>query len=72
MTESNQTKLIRAKELAVRLSVSTATVWNMANPKSRHYNPNFPKPIKVSANVTGWIESEISRYIQECAAKREA
>lgn len=72
MTESNQTRLIRAKELAARLSVSTATVWNMANPKSRHYNPDFPKPIKVSANVTGWIESEISGYIQQCAAKREA
>ena len=43
----------------------------MTNPKSRHYNPAFPKPIKVSANVTGWIESEITAYIEKCAAQRE-
>lgn len=70
MTEYNPTRLIRVKELATILSVSTATVWNMANPKSRHYNPDFPKPIKLSANVTGWLESEINTFIRQCAEKR--
>ena len=72
MTQPQKTDLIRVKELAARLSVSTATIWNMTNPKSRHYNPDFPKPIKVSANVTGWLENEIAAYLAECAAKRDS
>lgn len=71
MNHQSSLGLIRVKDLARRLSVSTATIWNMTNPKSRHYNPAFPKPIKVSANVTGWIESEITAYIEKCAAQRE-
>ena len=72
MNHQSPLGLIRVKDLARRLSVSTATIWNMTNPKSRHYNPNFPKPVKVSANVTGWLENEIAAYLAECAAKRDS
>ena len=71
MTQPQKTDLIRVKELAARLSVSTATIWNMTNPKSRHYNPDFPKPIKVSANATGWLQSELEGYLQKLADNRQ-
>ena len=44
----------------------------MTNPKSRHYNPDFPRSVKVSANITGWLENEIAAYLAECAAKRDS
>ena len=72
MTQPQKTAIIRVKELAARLSVSTATIWNMTNPNSRHYNPDFPRPVKVSANITGWLENEIAAYLAECAAKRDS
>ena len=55
MTQPQKTDLIRVKELAARLSVSTATIWNMTNPKSRHYNPNFRSPSRYRPTLrAGW------------------
>lgn len=53
------------------LGVSRSTAWNWANPKSRHYRPDFPKPIKLSTNIPYWLSSEVGEYISKLAAKRE-
>ena len=68
---NDTSRILRAKAAAERLGISTATFLNKANPKSRHYHPDFPQPVKVSANVTGWIESEITAYIEKCATERK-
>ncbi|VEE09169.1 helix-turn-helix transcriptional regulator [Neisseria animalis] len=62
--------LLRVWEVAERLSISTAAVWYKTNPNNRRYDPDFPKPIKVSSNVTGWIEQELNNYIEMLADKR--
>ena len=62
--------ILRVKQVAERLSISPSTVWYKANPKSRHHDPAFPKPFKVSASVTGWLESEVNDYIGLLAAAR--
>lgn len=67
----NQVKLIRAKELAELLSVSDTIIWNWVNPNNRRYRPEFPKPIKISPNVTAWRESEIVAYLDQLAAERQ-
>ena len=63
--------ILRADDTARALGVSRATIWNWVNPKSRHYRPDFPKPLKLSANITGWLSSEIEEYLNKLAAKRE-
>lgn len=63
--------ILRAKQVAARLGISTAAVWYKANPKSRHYDADFPQPFKISTNATGWLESEISSYIEKLAASRK-
>ncbi|WNU97566.1 AlpA family phage regulatory protein [Neisseria sp. DTU_2020_1000833_1_SI_GRL_NUU_006] len=63
--------VLRAESVARELGVSRATIWNWANPKSRHHRPDFPKPIKLSENITGWLSSEIEEYLGKLAAKRE-
>ena len=63
--------VLRADDTARALGVSRATIWNWANPKSRHYRPDFPRPFKISAHATGWLASEIDDYISKLAAKRE-
>ena len=66
-----QDVIIRPKQTAAAFGVSVSTLWNWVNPKSRQHRPDFPKPIKVSANATGWLESEVSSYIQKLANSRE-
>ena len=51
-------------------AVSLSTLWNWNNPKHRLYRPDFPKPFKVSANTTGWLQSEIDGYICKLAENR--
>ena len=63
--------VLRANQEAERIGVSRSTVWNWCNAKSRHHRPDFPRPFKVSANVVGWLSSEIDDYIGKLAAKRE-
>lgn len=63
--------VLRVNDTARVMGVSRATIWNWANPKSRHYRPDFPKPIKLSENITGWLSSEIEEYLNKLAAKRE-
>ena len=63
--------VLRADDTARALGVSRATIWNWANPKSRPFRPDFPKPIKLSEKITGWLSSEIEEYLNKLAAKRE-
>ena len=51
--------VLRVNDTARVMGVSRATIWNWVNPKSRHHRPDFPKPIKLSENITGWLSSEI-------------
>ena len=57
--------LKNVKQVADRLSVTPPTVW-------RHLrtNPDFPKPIKLSAGCTRWNADEIDRYVKTLENKR--
>lgn len=66
-----KSNIIRTKQVAQKLGVSVSTIWNKTSPKNRHYDAAFPKPFKVSANATGWLESEIDSYIAHLAAQRQ-
>lgn len=58
-----QKQLLKVEEVADILGVSKSTVWNICNPKSRQYRPDFPKPFKVSANATRWLVADVETYI---------
>lgn len=51
-------QLIRVSEVAEILSVSKATIWNWL-----HSKPDFPKPEKLSNQITVWKLSDINNYI---------
>jgi prophage regulatory protein len=41
-----------------------ATVWRKAKDE-----PDFPKPVKVSPKITGWIEAEVDQYLEAKVSK---
>ena len=55
-----QERLIRVTEVAEILGVCKATIWNWL-----HSNPHFPKPKKLTNQITVWKLSEINKYIDE-------
>jgi len=47
---------LRAKDLAKRLSISTATVWRLAA------NEGLPKPRKLTPSITVWSIKDIEAW----------
>lgn len=57
-------KILRVDDVADRIGGSRALVWRKAK-----LEPDFPQPVKVSAGITGWIESEVDAYIRRKVAE---
>ena len=56
---NNDISLLRVKDVAKKLGMSVPTIWR----KTKN-DPNFPKPIKVSASITAWKVSEINAWVE--------
>lgn len=56
-------RLLRRKQLEQLLGISRSTIYARLDPKSPHYDPNFPKPIKIGATSIAFVEAEVQAYI---------
>lgn len=61
-------RLLRRKQVEQSLGLSRSTIYARLDPKSRHYDPDFPKPIKLGATSIAFVESEVQEYIAHCIA----
>lgn len=50
--------ILRDALAAKKLGMARGTLWRLAKE-----DPDFPKPVKISPKITGWIEAEIDQYI---------
>lgn len=57
-------KILRDVQVAEKLGMARATVWRKAKD-----DPDYPKPVRISENITGWLESEIDAYIARKVAE---
>ena len=66
-------KLIKRRGLAGKLGVCVDTTYERLNPKSPHYDAEFPKPISMTetSRAKFFIEEEVDAYIAKKAARRE-
>ncbi|MCX0428574.1 MULTISPECIES: helix-turn-helix transcriptional regulator [Aeromonas] len=58
-------RVIRLKELLRLIALSRATVYDRINPKSKRFDPSFPRPIKLGAASVGWSLNEVMAWIAE-------
>ncbi|OEC51251.1 MULTISPECIES: AlpA family transcriptional regulator [unclassified Aeromonas] len=56
-------RVIRLKELLRLIALSRATVYDRINPKSKRFDPSFPRPIKLGAASVGWSLNEVMAWI---------
>lgn len=59
-------KILRLPQVIERTSLRRSTIYEMMG------NGSFPRPLKLSRRSNGWIESEISDWVEARIAKREA
>lgn len=59
-----QNSILRLRQLLKALGLSRSTVYLRINPKSKYYDPVFPKPIRLGAKAVGWVLSDVCEYIE--------
>ncbi|CAI1733518.1 hypothetical protein BFS14_15055 [Serratia fonticola] len=66
--------ILRIGIVAKKVGMSVSSVRNRLNPKSKYYDPTFPKPFCLgltSNGAIGWDEDEVDRWIESRKAKRD-
>ena len=63
-----QVRALRDKAVAAKIGVSRPHLWTLVKT-----DPAFPRPVKLSPNVTIWLESEVDAWLlSRVAAARQA
>lgn len=56
-------RILRMTELTVILGISRSSIYEKLNPRSKYYDEDFPKPIKLGISSVGWLYSEIEKWV---------
>lgn len=55
--------MIDIREVTRRTNLSKSSIYDFINPKSKRFDPSFPKSIKISEHRVAWREREIDGWI---------
>lgn len=55
--------ILREGQVTVATGLGRSSVWAYGNPRSRYYDPTFPKPIKLGVRAVGWRANEVFLWI---------
>lgn len=56
-------RIMRMPELTMVLGISRSSIYEKLNPKSRYYDADFPKPVRLGAASVGWQLTSIEAWI---------
>ncbi|OIN50494.1 helix-turn-helix transcriptional regulator [Pseudomonas costantinii] len=65
-------RILRLKQLSERIGLGRSTIYDRMDAQSPRYDATFPKPIKLGASAIGWIDSEITTWIEQRMSANEA
>jgi prophage regulatory protein len=60
---SNRSRVIRLKEVIKLIGLSRSTIYDRLNPRSKRFDPLFPKPLKLGESAIGWQLGDVLRWI---------
>lgn len=66
-------QVLRAKQVQKKLQISNGSFYAKINPKSKYYDPTFPRHIRLGIRSVGWIEADIDAWLSSrvlCADAR--
>ena len=56
--------VIRLPKLIQILGISRSTVYLKINTRSKYYDQNFPRPIKLGEKAVGWMFNDVFEYLE--------
>lgn len=54
---------LRRPKVRDRLGIGNSSLYNLMDPNSPYHDPTFPKPIRITAKAIGWLETDITSWI---------
>ena len=72
--QSTVTRILRLPELRQRIGLGRTAIYERLDPRSRYYDPTFPKPIPLGSTArvraTGWVEAEVEHWLRSQIERR--
>ncbi|WP_241767212.1 AlpA family phage regulatory protein [Buttiauxella noackiae] len=56
-------RILRMPEVTMMLGISRSSIYEKLNPKSKYYDADFPKPIRLGAASVGWRSTSLDEWI---------
>lgn len=67
MTPAEPRRVTRMGDAAIKLGLSTSSIYNRLKEGGRWYDPNFPKPIRLGAGkrgAIGFFDDELDAWLE--------
>lgn len=58
-------QILTIKEVIQFTSISRAKIYEMIKADSKYYDPDFPKPVRLSESRIGWSAWEVNQWIED-------
>lgn len=55
--------ILRLPVLCERIGLQRSSIYDRLNPKSKRFDPMFPKPISLGPRAIGFIEDEVEDWV---------
>lgn len=56
-------RILRMPELTMILGISRSSIYEKLNPKSRYYDADFPRPVRLGIASVGWQSTAVEAWI---------
>ena len=63
-------RMLPLKEVTYHTGLSSTTIYDMLDKKSKRYDPTFPIQVKLSKGRVAWVEGEIAEWLNDKISAR--
>lgn len=68
--KSDLTQIIKRRELEAQFQISRSSIYERLDPKSKFYDPDFPKPVRLGTRSVGFVAKEAQAWLERRMACR--
>lgn len=63
MHDHQSPSILRLAQVMLITGLSRSSIYSYLNPKSKYFQPDFPRSVKIGPRATGWISDQVFTWI---------
>jgi len=64
--------ILRLKQLEAHIGLKRSAIYSKMNPKSRQFDPEFPKAVSLGDRAVGWYAHEVEAWLESLQRKHNS